>query len=587
MTKYNDPGTEYCRSVVSGKILACKKIKQAAQRHLNDLERIGQSDFPFTYEPDLANGALNFCRCIPDVDTKQLLELMPFQQWIIAMIFGWRRIDGGKRWKKAFISMARTNSKTQIASWLCSFDFFFGTPKFNRQIICGANSNDQADRLLEYNKSTIESLLGHKPFNQWSQEVDINYDRIKWDKYHTVMKRISADTKGIDSMHATLAILDETHQCKDDTFVSKVSSGMVGNSEALLLQTSTAGLDSKVPLHREYEMLADVLAGKNTMDDYFIAIYEQDTEAEMMQPETWEKSNPLMSYAPKKAALMKGLISERDSMIAKGEQYKFLVKNMNIWQNHKQNRYLSIKEWKSGVIPAYNMKDQVCYMGYDQSMTSDETSVAAVFPYKENGQELYFVYQHSFIPFRAEGSIEDKERLDSTPYRQYEDEGWCDVTRNQAGIISIDQVYNWILQFIDDNNLKVLAFVYDSWHADNLIKALQNNRPDIKLVPLRQGTISLNAPTKTFRDYVSINTIKHLDDPLLETAMTNAVTVSDNNGIKVDKDTNTDKIDSVDAVIDAFSQAMYHSQTFNSLSELDRMTAQQLNAFFKSDRFSF
>lgn len=585
-----DEGTKYCLDIVKGKIISCKKIKQACQRHLDDLERVGDPDFPYHYDTQLVSGALNFVSIIPDVDTKKPLTLVPFQKWIVAMIFGWRRDDGGRRWKKGLISMARTNSKTQIASWLCSYDWFFGTPRYNRQIICGANSVDQADRLMEYNKSTIESLLKLNPFKRWGGEIDINFDRIKWDKYHSVMKRISDGTKGIDSMHATLAILDETHQCVDDEFVSKVSSGMVGNEESLLLQTSTAGVDPKVPLKREYDVLSKVLSGETRMDDNFIAIYEQDSEEEMYQPDTWEKSNPLMAYEPKRKALTKGLISERDSMIAKGETYKFLVKNMNLWQNAKQNRYISLKDWKSATIPEFDMNGRMVYIGYDQSMSSDDTTIGFDFPFKDNeGKECHFLFQHSFVPTKAEGGIEAKERTDRMPYRELEKEGWCTVTKDDAGLINVGQVYDWLMEFVDEYNLTVIAFCYDEWHADKMVKRVGTNT-NWAVVSVRQGTKTLNAPTKDMRDRLTDKTLYHLDDPIMEAAFTNAILLEDNNGIKVDKDKNSEKIDSVDALMDAHSQAMFHYEEYENsdpLKQLENMSDDQLNDFFGSGNFSF
>jgi phage terminase large subunit-like protein len=597
--KYTDPGTQYCRDVLSGKILACRKIKQACQRHLTDLKRIGDSDFPYVYHQNLAYGAINFARMIPDVNTKKLIEPLPFQKWIIAMIFGWRRIDRSARWNNALISMARANSKSQIASWLCSYDFFFSKPRYNKQILIGASSNDQASHLLAYVESNIESLMSSERqfhnekaqklqafFHSLKNEIVLNDNCIKWDKYYTSVRKVSQDTKGLDTWHPTLACLDETHSVTRDDFVSKISSGMINNDESLLLQTSTAGLDPKVPLFHEYELASKILDGKIKMDDYFIAIYEQDDKKEAYESETWEKSNPLIAEPEQRKQFLKKIPAEREKQIMEGNFEKFLVKNMNLWQNASRNSYINIDTWKSNIIDQFNFNKRKVYIGYDASMTSDDTSFGFDFPYiDENGQHKFFIFQHSFIPTQKAGSIEAKEKIDGIPYRKYEDQGYCEITRNQFGLISDDQVYNWLLNFVKQHQLQVLAFCYDSYHADKIVNALQNNT-DWNIVPVRQGTISLNAPTKDLRDRLIEHSVTHFDDKIMEAGFSNAILKIDNNGIKVDKDTGSQKIDCVDAVMDAHFQAMYHFENYDE-NDPNNMSIDDLNKYFQSDDFGF
>lgn len=69
----------------------------------------------------------------------------------------------------------------------------------------------------------------------------------------------------------------------------------------------------------------------------------------------------------------------------------------------------------------------------------------------------------------------------------------------------------------------------------------------------------------------------------------NAVITSDNNGIKIDKNKATLKIDLVDALIDALKQGIYHYEDFTTSeqSEFDRMNDDQINEYFTSGGFGF
>ena len=54
-SKVKYPGVEaaeeYARRVISGKILACKWIRLACQRHLDDKEAAMVADFPYLFDP--------------------------------------------------------------------------------------------------------------------------------------------------------------------------------------------------------------------------------------------------------------------------------------------------------------------------------------------------------------------------------------------------------------------------------------------------------------------------------------------------------------------------------------------------------
>ncbi|GAY74340.1 hypothetical protein [Lentilactobacillus kosonis] len=64
------------------------------------------------------------------------------------------------------------------------------------------------------------------------------------------------------------------------------------------------------------------------------------------------------------------------------------------------------------------------YVGFDASQYSDDTSLAFVFPYEQDGRQMYHIYQHSFIPTsRTQQSINIKENQDGIPYREEEKRG--------------------------------------------------------------------------------------------------------------------------------------------------------------------
>lgn len=67
--KYQDDGTKYCFDALEGRIVTGYMIKLACFRHLRDLQRQGNDDFPYTYETTEADKLLRFARICPNVDT--------------------------------------------------------------------------------------------------------------------------------------------------------------------------------------------------------------------------------------------------------------------------------------------------------------------------------------------------------------------------------------------------------------------------------------------------------------------------------------------------------------------------------------
>ena len=49
-----EAANKWCKAVVAGKVPACKWVKLACQRHLDDLAKSKSKDYPYKFEPRLA-----------------------------------------------------------------------------------------------------------------------------------------------------------------------------------------------------------------------------------------------------------------------------------------------------------------------------------------------------------------------------------------------------------------------------------------------------------------------------------------------------------------------------------------------------
>lgn len=589
----DDPALTYAVDVLRGRIVAGEKIKRAAERHVSDLERVkDDAGFIYTYNADEAKKIVEFATLLKDVTSGEPFNPSPYQRFILAMIQGWRNPETqGMRFKNIFISMARANGKTQLLSAYTLYNFLFGYPKVNRQLAVSSIDISHTKPLYKY-MTYNWTQLQNGPFKKLAQKwgVEYNQNEMRIESQSTSMKRLSAQGSDSDGDHYTTGIVDEYHLFGqgERSFVNSMTSGMVNNPTAQMFYISTAGLDPNTPMFEDYKRYAKYLENGNwhEIDKDLVLIWEQDDEDEAYLPDTWQKSNPLMELPNMRKNLTEGMITERDAKVAQGKLSDFIVKNMNMWQNAKDNAFLPLDLIQGAIIDEFNMYGRDVFIGFDYSQTNDDTSLAFIFPYiGSDGQQKYHLYQHSWVPISKAGSIEAKEQRDNIDYRDVEKRGFATITRDRFGLIDEDEVFNWLLTFIEQNDLNVQAILYDQWGTGKIIRRLDEIKNEFLIIPVRQGIKSLNEPTKFLQSQFIKQNITMLDDQAMQQALVNAVVVSDNNGIKVDKNVNSQKIDVVDAIINAFYEGQWYNTEFTNAdvkekSFFDGMSPDEISDYY-------
>lgn len=577
---YQDAGTNYCFDVLDGKVKTGYMIKLACFRHLRDLQRQGQADFPYTYSKKEVDGLLKFAKICPNVDTGEPTKLMAWQEFILAMLFGWRNLNGGKRYGRAMVSVARGQGKTYLMAILTAYSYFIESLGLSNQDYLVASINfKQTNKLLGYIKSMMKQISLKEPFKSLAIEVDlgIHSDQVIMKSNNNVLRAISAESGQYDSFHFTTAIFDEIGELKTREATSKIVSGQVKVPNKQFIQISTAYPDPNVPFHEDQKMLQQAMEEdyKRDADTYLCLVWQQDSLDEVFKEEEWVKSNPLLDLESERDVLLKGLKDKREEDLMSGEISDFQVKNMNCWLLADSNSFLDLEDIEKAVVPEFDIKRKRVYVGVDYSLFSDNTAVAFVYPYET--EKKWHVEQHSFIPWKVAGSIEAKEKQDGINYRDLEKQGFCTITSHPQGLINDDEVYQWIINYAEDNELDIIWFGYDAYGVSKVVKALELNT-SYPLMPIRQRTSELKDPTKFLQTLFIEGNITRLNDKIMEKALLNAVIKEDNIGIQVDKMKSTLKVDVVDAIIDGMYQAMYHYDDYGLANDksylVEHMSAQ-------------
>jgi phage terminase large subunit-like protein len=604
LEKYRDPATVYSWMVLEERVVAGYMIQLDSFRHLQDLRRIDEdTNFRYTYELTKCRNILNFSKLCPDVDTGQPLPLMLWQQAILCKCQGWRDENGEKRFKRVNLSVARTNGKTYLDNILLTYAFLVECDgAYNQDLGYIAPVTSQSKKGWRYLATTFNYLKEMPAFRDIfkREQISVINDEARSGLTQNKMMRLSHESGKLDSFHFKTIVSDEAGdnqsiaKIKDNS--GKITSGQVQTFDSQFIQISTAYPDSNSGFYADERMLQEAMEKDydRTLDDNLCMVWEQDELSETEQPETWVKSNPILNLKQKHDSMLQSMISERDTKLENGTLAEFQNKNLNMWLQVKENTYLELDDINDAVVSELpiTFKGREVYIGFDKSNFSDDTALSFIFPYTQQGKNMFFVYQHSWVPLaRAQNNINIKEKQDGINYRHAAELGFADIADNKFGYINDDAIFDWLMNFVIDNELKVNFFAYDTWSTEEIILRLEQ-KTDWNLIPIRQGTRSLNRPTVEFRKQLSMQNISYLKDPVILYSLKNAILLVDNNGIKVDKDKATSKIDFVDATIDAFSQAMFHFSEVNpnfnpkDNTPFANMTNDQINDHFKND-FSF
>ena len=104
--KYIDDG-------LTGEIVACEFVKLACQRQRNDL---ALENFKYTFNEKLANRVCKFIELLPHTKgrwarERRLIELEPWQIFILTTVFGWVDEYGLRRFKTVYTEIPRKNGK--------------------------------------------------------------------------------------------------------------------------------------------------------------------------------------------------------------------------------------------------------------------------------------------------------------------------------------------------------------------------------------------------------------------------------------------------------------------------------------------
>lgn len=534
--------TEYAESVVSGRVPAGKLVRLAAERHLSDLATGHERGLWF--DPAAADKALAFFGYLRHSKGEwagQPFILEPWQEFIVGSLFGWKRADGTRRFRRAYVSVARKNGKTQLAAGLALYLAFFDNEP-GAEVYCAATKRDQAKICWSEAKRMVERSpdLARRvtPLAHNIHRLDLAQK----------LEPLSRDYNSLDGLNPHGAIVDEYHAHPDGKLADVLESGTGARRQPLMLYTTTAGVDNESAC-RDLDMDAQrILEGLSQDDGLFAYIARIDPEDSWDDPAVWPKANPNLGVSVKHESLVEQC--ERAKRMPR-EQNEFRRKRCNQWTEQAE-RWIDLAAWDAGDGTPEPERGQPCYYGLDLSSKTDLTAGVAVFPPSEP-DGFWDVLCHFWMPGE---NVDEKTRRDRAPYGPWIEAGYITVT--QGNILDYDVVREDVRSFALEYEIQELP--YDPWNATQLATQLQGDGATV--VPIPQGYAHLSEPSKFLEGLILSGKLRHGGHPVLRWMAANvSVQHGPNESIRPVKDKSTGRIDGIVALVMAIGRAMVHLET--------------------------
>lgn len=534
---------QYPVDVISGNVIAGKHIKKACERFFSLMD---DDRYMFLEEKvDKVIRLYHHLRHFKGRHSGKPFVLEPWQEWIIASIYGfYNKSDGSRLTQTVYIEVARKNGKTALAAGI-GLNALINDDEDGAEVYFAANSKDQV-------KISAWPLCSNfvKAFDPKEKYLKVYRDTINFDKTISWLKVLAADSTKLDGPNPSTFILDEYHAAKSNSLKAVLESGQGTRDNPLEIIITTAGFDKLGPCYELRTTATEILNGLKEDDSFFMAIYSLDENDDWKDEANWIKSNPNMDVTVKSSYLRKEV---RKAMNTPSDEVNVKTKNLNMWCDSSDvwipDDYILACSRKVD-LDDFTTKDD-CFAGIDLSSTSDLTCVSFMIP--KDGK-FYFKTLY-YLPEEALETKKNKEQ-----YSEWVRLGFLKLT--PGNVVDYDYILDDILSV--DKRLYIVKVGYDSWNATQfVINATDKGLP---MEPVSQSIGNFNRPTKEMERVILSGNVVIDNNPITRFCFRNVVMKLDHNGnTKPSKEYRDKKIDGVISMIEAMGVCLMTPQYSNSI----------------------
>lgn len=508
--------------MVAGEIVAGPHVRNACRRHLDDLKR---SD-GICFDPDAAAHAFGFFEEVLKLSEGQFegqpFHLEPSQAFIIGSLFGWKRADGRRRFRRAYIEQGKGNGKSPVAGGIGLFGMT-AAGEAGAQIYAAAAKREQAGILF----SDAVKMVRQSPALAKRLEFSGGPGREFNIAHHgsgSFFRPVSRDTGKTGSGPRPYFVLaDEIHELPDRSIIEMLERGFKFRREPLLFMITNSGSDRNSVAWEEHEHAVKVAAGNidaltdptylgEVLDDttfsYVCAL--DDGDDPLNDPDCWIKANPLLGVTIT-AEYLSEVVAQARSI--PGQLNGILRLHFCVWTD-AETAWMTRATLEPCLVDfdiAEHHGEQV-WLGLDLSQNRDITALGAVVRTgtDANNKPLYDAWIEAWTPG---DTIAARAMKDKLPYEVWAKQGHIHAPQGEN--ISYRHVAQTLAEY--DRDFAVQLVAYDQFAFRKFEEEVSELGLQLSFAAHPQGGTKKGKPLVDGQDGLWMpGSIRMLEDALLE-----------------------------------------------------------------------
>lgn len=546
-----DPVTSYARAVVAGAILAGRLVQLACQRHLTDLETGAARGLRF--DAAEAQAAIDFWQLCPHLKGKEAkrgecLRLEPWQAFIVGSVYGWKRADGTRRYRVAWVEVPRKNGKSTLL-YPAGLYALIADGEQGAEVYSVATKRDQAKLVFDLAKRAASRVP------DLAELIEVYAFSLVCQDTFSKFEAASADATTLDGLNPHAALCDEVHKWKGRALWDVLETGMGAREQPLLWAITTAGEEGEQDVYgQEHNHTVQVLEGVVQDDARFGFIACLDPGDEWTDPANFGRANPNLGvsvFTDEIAAQVK----KAQRMPAAANAVKRLRLGI---RTQDADAWIPLSVWDAGRDERATwdrLKGLPCFAGLDLASTSDFAALALAFPLTSEWEpapdlqrpDIWAYLFRLWMPGESRTFAGQKLREIASPWIA---DGWIEAT--EGDVIDTDRIEAAVIEAAGAFQLEGLA--YDPFNAASVATHLQAEGITIHQFPQRMSQFS--EPTRLFDSDLSAGIVRHGGSPCLRWMADNIVLVTNAAGHRMpSRRKSRQKIDGIVAAVMARGRA--------------------------------
>ncbi|MGA9135759.1 MAG: terminase TerL endonuclease subunit, partial [Candidatus Sulfotelmatobacter sp.] len=475
--------------------------------------------------------------------------------------YGWKRADGTRRFRRAYLEIAKKNGKTALAAAL-SIVHLIADGELSARVFIAATTHKQAGICFK----EAAAMRGRNPelraaIHQSGKEPIIALYTDDLGR----MSMMSRDAATEDGAVVSCAILDELHRWKSGSNIySVLRYGGRTRKQPLMIETTTAGAsaDGTSLCYAEREYGTKILDGHVVDDEFAPWIFCMDAKDDWKDPSNWVKSNPSMGYIISEDDLLKEFAEAQGKPTTLGEFKRFAL---NIWSSESESPAIEIERWDSccredlATHPdprrlrketLEELRGRVCFGGVDLAPKLDTSALVLLFPPLKT-TEKWRILEFFWCPA---DNIAGRVKRDRVPYDVWREQGF--ITPTPGNLTDVRYIAEQITEINKQFDLREVAYD-DAWSSELIRMLGESGFPLDKFVPFPQTHQRMNPPCQELMRKILRQEFSHDRNPVMRWQMANLRwnTQKGSGFIRPSRDRKREKVDGAASLVMALARA--------------------------------